>query len=214
MRLLCFPHYTAGGLLCDIIEDRFSNISPNGGINSVAHSIGKIGDSDSVFTNFDSAEINEKLLKYKHTDAIIGTHCWPGKLDCSLVDEVISITTETSKSKIYRWIRAWHLYFSKLDDVKNLTGMALIDKQRELAKNYLPPFCVVQGITNIEFADIVETTQEFFSFLKDCPTDDHLKRWQEVNYFLYDKNLWNNELVQRYYEAEFEMAHGRFYKYY
>ena len=53
MKLVCFPHYTCGGLLCDILNDTFSNIGTNGGINNIHHSIGKIGDVDTVQTNFD-----------------------------------------------------------------------------------------------------------------------------------------------------------------
>ena len=213
MRLLCFPHYTAGGLLCDIFERKVSKIGLNGGVDSVSHSLGKIGDSDTIFTDFDADELKSKLSVYKNVNVMVGTHCWPGNLDCSVAEEVISITTETSKSKIYRWLRSWHHHTSKLDNVKSLTGIDLIDKQRELAKNYLIPFRAVNGVTNIEFADIVEATPEFFNLVKDLPTNEHLKRWHETNQFLYDKNLWNNNLVQRYYEAEFEVAHGRYYQY-
>ena len=102
----------------------------------------------------------------------------------------------------------------KIDEVKKLTGMDLVDKQRELAKNYLIPFRVVQGATNFEFADLVETTNEFLNVVNGLPVEPHLSRWKEINKFLYDDNLWNNELVQRYYEAEVEVAHGKFYKYY
>jgi hypothetical protein len=213
MKLLCFPHYTAGGLICDILEGTFSPIAPNGGIASIAHSLGKVGDSNSIFTDFDPAEINNRLIKYQHDNIVLGTHCWPINVDLSIPEEVITITTETSKSKIYRWLRAWHLYFSKTDAVKNLSGMELIDKQRELAKNYLAPFSVVPNATNLEFADIVQTTTEFYKVIKDLPSEEHITRWKNINYFLYDTSLWNNELVDRYYEAEFEVTHGRLYQY-
>jgi hypothetical protein len=214
MKLVCFPHYTAGGLLCDILQGKFSVIGTNNGINSNEHSLGKIGDSDTVYTDFDADLLTRKCFPYQKLDIPVGTHCWPGNIDKSIYKEIILITTETTKSKVYRWLRAWHLYFSKIDEVKKLTGMDLIDKQRELAKNYLIPFRVVQGATNFEFADLVETTNEFLNVVNGLPVEPHLSRWKEINKFLYDDNLWNNELVQRYYEAEVEVSHGKFYKYY
>jgi hypothetical protein len=213
MKLVCFPHYTAGGLLCDILENTLSPMAANGGINSKAHLLGKIGDSDSVFTDFDVETLARKCLPFQNIDITVGTHCWPGNLDKSIYKEIILITTETTKSKIYRWLRAWHLYFSKIEEVKALTGMDLIDKQKELAKNYLIPFRVVPGAVNFEFADLVENTNEFRNVTQGLSIQPHLSRWKEMNKFLYDRNLWNNELVQRYYEAEFEVTHGRYYQY-
>ena len=214
MKLICFPHYTAGGLLCDILQGKFSETAANGGIKSNEHALGKIGDSDTVYTNFDKEVLARKCLPYRDLDIPVGTHCWPGNIDKSMYKEIILITTETTKSKVYQWLRAWHLYFSKIDTVKKLTGMERIDKQRELAKNYLIPFQMVPGATNFEFADLVEATGEFLNVVNGLPIEPHLSRWKEINKFLYDDNLRNNELVQRYYEAEFEVAHGRFYKYY
>jgi hypothetical protein len=213
MKFLCFPHYTAGGLLCDIFENKFSQIGPHGGIVSLNHQLGKIGDSDSIFVDFDTQKFHLLLSTYQNTDITVGTHCWPGNMCIPTGVEVILITTETTKSKIYRWLRAWHLYFSKTDIVKSLSGIDLLDKQRELAKNYLKPFSVVPNASNLEFADIVETTAEFYSVIKNLPIEQHMTRWKQINHFLYDPSLWNNELVQRYYEAEFEIAHGRYYQY-
>lgn len=213
MKFLCFPHYTAGGLLCDIFENKFSQIGPHGGIVSLNHQLGKIGDSDSIFVDFDIQKFNLLLSTYRDTDTTVGTHCWPGNMCIPTDVEVILITTETTKSKIYRWLRAWHLYFSKTDIVKELSGIDLLDKQRELAKNYIKPFSVVPNASNLEFADIVETTAEFYNVIKNLPIEQHMIRWKEINHFLYDPSLWNNELVQRYYEAEFEITHGRYYQY-
>jgi len=213
MKLVCFPHYTAGGLLCDILEGKFSPMGTHGGINSISHALAKIGDTTTVFTDFDIEKFKYKCLPYQNLDIVVGTHCWPGNIDKSLYTEIISITTETTKSKVYRWLRAWHLHFSKDPDVSKLTGLDLVDKQRELAKNYLVPFRVVSGVTNLEFADLVETTSEFLNVIKTTTAEPHISRWKETNKFLYEPNLWNNELVQRYYEAELEVTHGRFYQY-
>ena len=129
MKLICFPHYTAGGLLCDILQGKFSETAANGGIKSNEHALGKIGDSDTVYTNFDKEVLARKCLPYRDLDIPVGTHCWPGNIDKSMYKEIILITTETTKSKVYRWLRAWHLYFSKIDTVKKLTGMERIDKR-------------------------------------------------------------------------------------
>lgn len=214
MKLLCFPHYTAGGLLCDILENKFSKVSENGGIGSVSHEYGKIGDSESIFTNFDTNEFTFLLSKHKDRNGFIGTHCWPGEMDLSMCNQVILITTETTRSKIYRWMRAWHLYFSKKDEIKNLTGMELVDKQRETAKNYLTPFKAIPQYRNIELADIVETTAEFYDLIGGIEVEQHIDRWKSLNLFLYHPDLWNNSLVKRYHEAEFELIYGTHYKYY
>ena len=65
MKLVCFPHYTAGGLLCDILQGKFSVIGTNNGINSNEHSLGKIGDSDTVYTDFDAEILTRKCLPYQ-----------------------------------------------------------------------------------------------------------------------------------------------------
>lgn len=214
MKLLCFPHYTAGGLLCDILENKFSPIMNNGGINSMSHSYGKIGDSESIFTEFDIHKFSCLLKTHKDHNVIVGTHCWPGALDLSICEQVILITTETTKSKIYRWLRAWNWYFSKQDHIKYLTGMELVDKQRETAKNYLKAFSAIPQYYNLEFSDIVETTAEFYNLVDGIEIKQHMDRWKSLNSFLYDFNMWDNNLVKRYHEAEFELTHGKHYKYY
>ncbi|MFZ4102632.1 MAG: hypothetical protein ACOYKR_11845, partial [Sphingobacterium thalpophilum] len=104
--LICFPHYTAGGLLCDIFTDTLSPVGPGGGINSTAHALGKIGDADSVLTKFDIATLFSKI-EYANSISVscIGTHCWPGILDASQLavaaEQIIIITTTTYRSKLY-----------------------------------------------------------------------------------------------------------------
>jgi len=214
MKLLCFPHYAAGGLLCDIFENTFSPVFENGGLLSLSHCYGKkIGDSESIFTDFDQNKFRLHLLSAKDSFKVTTTHCWPGDMDLSMCDQVILITTETTRSKIYRWLRAWHLYFSKQDHIRHLTGMELIDKQRETAKNYLQPFSAIPQYRNLELADIVETTAEFYDLLDGIDVRQHMDRWKNLNSFLYDSNMWDNSLVKRYHEAEFELAYGKYYRY-
>ena len=218
INLICFPHYTAGGLLCDIMSDTYSPIdSNNGGIKSIQHSIGKIGDTDTVLTDFNLLEFMATLTKKNlPNESWVGTHCWPGELPVDQFNKVILITTATSRSKIYRWIRCHYHYFSTEWKSLELTGMEKIDKLRETAKNYLIPFNPVfaDNVTNIEFADIVDNTSEFRSLVGDKNADKHIQRWQKINEFLYDPGLWNTELVKSFYEAEHETALNRHYLYY
>lgn len=212
--LICFPHYTCGGVMCDILSDTFSPVASNGGINSLQHSIGKIGDTDTVLTNYDPQQFMDNvtamnLLK----NSWIGTHCWPGLLPLDEFDQIIVITTTTFKSKIYRWARAHHHYFAP--QWGELTGMYLVDKTRETAKNYVIPFMPVfaSNVLNIEFADVVETTQEFQYAINYRDCTKHVQRWKEINHFLYADKFWDSEIVQCFYQAEFEINLNRYYKY-
>jgi hypothetical protein len=69
MNLICFPHYTCGGLLCDILNGTFSQIAPNGGVDSIGHTLGKIGDNDTVMIDYDQKIFLDRLekLKLQHT---------------------------------------------------------------------------------------------------------------------------------------------------
>lgn len=214
INLVCFPHYTAGGLLCDILSNTFSPVAANGGIRSINHSLGKIGDTDTVQTTLDQAEF-DGLTKDLAAGTWVGTHCWAGVLDAEKYGQIINITTATHRSKIYRWMRAYHHLFKKTWPMTSMSAMEITDKLRETAKNYLEPFepATADNIINIEFADIVETTQEFQSLVADYSTDRHVQRWQQINDFLYHNNLWNDPLVLAYYQAEMERQHGRYYKY-
>lgn len=214
MNLICFPHYTCGGLLCDILSNTFSPVALNGGINSIQHGLGKIGDSSAVLTDYDPQQLMNCVMSLSlPSNSWIGTHCWPGRLPLEQFDKVIVITTTTFKSKIYRWARAQHHYFSP--QWAELTGMDLVDKSRETAKKYVIPFEPVfaQNTVNIEFADVVETTEEFYSILPDQDCSKHIERWKTINNFLYKDSFWSSKIVNYYYQAELEINLNRYYKY-
>lgn len=212
MNLICFPHYTCGGLLGDILSNTFSPMLPNGGIESFSHTLGKIGDSASVHIDYNVAEFMAKVSKVER-GTWVGTHCWPGRLPLTEFDKIINVTTATSRSKIYRWLRAYNLYFAP--QWTELQGLELTDKVRETAKSYLIGFVPVQAanVYNIEFADVVENTAEFKHLVDYRNTDMHLGRWQETNKFLFDSNLWNSDAVKSFYQAEHETALKRYYRY-
>jgi hypothetical protein len=208
MNLICFPHYTCGGLLSDILNVTWSNIAPNGGIGSINHSIGKIGDSNDIFDVYDSNLLYKKIESYtlKETDWI-ATHCHPGLLDFSKFDQIIAVSTSTFKSKIYRWARAYHHYYDKSTSWKSVNGLDRIDKERETAKNYLKSFspAVADNIVNIEFSEVVENTKMFKKLTGNLETKTHLDRWHTVNSFLYDPEFWYSTPVKRFHEAELEI---------
>jgi hypothetical protein len=204
MNLICFPHYSCGGLLCDIFEDKLSPIQSNKGIGSFSHSFGNIGDSNTVFKEYDVNLIMNKLVGVP-ADAWAGTHCHPHLLDVSKFNKVLLVTTSTTRSKIYRWTRAYYHYFLNHEDSMGLSGIDAIDKFRETAKNYLIPFepMIGDNVTNIEFAEVVDQAASFKQ-LTDNKYHRHMDRWMKINYFLYDANFWNSEPVKRFYEAEYE----------
>jgi hypothetical protein len=214
MNLICFPHYTAGGLLCDIFQRTFSAVGTNKGISSITHNLGKIGDSASIFDQYDPKELMEEIQNID-ADSWIGTHCHPHLLDLTKFSKVILITTTTSKSKIYRWLRAYYHYYNELDTWTCLSGIDRIDKERETAKNYLLGFNPLHfaNTINIEFAEIVENSAEFKHLTKKFLVDKHLDRWCKINSFLYDSNLWMSAPVARFYEAELETNLNTWYKY-
>jgi hypothetical protein len=214
MNLVCFPHYTCGGLLIDILSDTFSPMnSVSNGVNSVRHNLGKIGDLDTVLTEFDATQFINKLSKLKLSDSEwIGTHCWPGNISLDTFNQVICVTTMTYKSRIYRWARAFYHYYLNSDPWQ-LSGMNLLDKQRETAKNYLIPFRPVVGAINIEFSEIVENNIQFQHLVNGHDVYASLYRWKEVNKFLYAEDFWQSVPVHRYYEAELETVLGQSYVY-
>ena len=216
MKLICFPHYTCGGLLSDILNNTFSSVGAHGGLNSFHHNLGKIGvvDSDTVLTEFDSAEFSNSIKDMQTTDWI-GTHHWPGKIDTDSFDKIIVVTTETYRSRLYRWTRAYHHYYLNSDPWTCLSGQDRVDKERETAKNYIIPFCTVhkKNVVNIEFSEIVEQATSFKKLVENQQFDKHVSRWQHNNNFLYQQDLWYQDAAKRFHEAELEVLQKQPYMY-
>lgn len=215
MKLICFPHYTCGGLLCDIMTETFSPITALGGINNLNHHIGRFGDSDSIYDDYNVEDFLKRCQELKSRE-YVGTHVWPGKLDTSMFDQVILITTTTSRSKLYRWIRAYYHYYTKTTAWSSITPDTLerIDKERETAKNYLIPFLPVDKANcyNIEFSEIVDNSVEFLQLIQGKDYQRSVDRWRDVNSFLY-KDFWNSPPARRFYEAELEQNLNKNYVY-
>jgi hypothetical protein len=217
MNLICFPHYTCGGLLCDIMEDVMSEFADNGGIANPAHNVGKIGDSLDVFTDYDVDEFLSRVEPWMESSRWIGTHCWPGPLPLERFETVVNITTTTYASKIYRWYRAYVQYHQPM--WSHLTGTDLVDKIVTVAKSYVIPSLPVSApnVFNLEFADLVHQTEEFDQVLDRgrVPRNgaaQHMQRWMKQNEFLYNTDIWNSVAARSFFHAEFEINLGRGYQ--
>lgn len=212
MNLVCFPHYTAGGLFCEILNNVTSKVSSNGGFLNEYHQYGVIQPDKPVLDDYDPQVLYSQIDQLDiPADAWIGTHCWPGLLDVTRFDKIINITTCTFRSRFFRWARMFNLYFSTRMPT-DLDDMDRIDKMRWLAKEYVKPYPVflADNITNIEFASIVDfdvTAKKILGF------NSRYGVWKDTNSFLYDRNLWTSDLALRYYEAEYEIFTGREYEY-
>ena len=218
MKIVSFPHYTCGGLLCDMLNDTFGPVGSHGGIHSMYDFFGKIGDVSTVFENFSEKTFFAALENFSvlNKDVWIGTHCWLGAidLDSDQITQVISVSTETHRSRLYRWVRSYHHYYKKSIPWQNIIGLDEIDKQRETAKNYIKSFARIDHpkVINLEFSDVVENNFSFLS-LFDRDVSKHINRWREVNSFLYDIDLWRSDAALRFHEAEYECCHNTNYRY-
>lgn len=220
MKIVSFPHYTCGGLLCDMLNNTFGTVGSHGGIHSVYDFYGKIGDGWDVHDKFSEQTFFAALANFSvaNKDVWIGTHCWLGSidLDSDQISSVISVSTETYRSKLYRWTRTYHHYFKKTPTWQSLEGSGIhaIDKQRETAKSYMIPFAKINHpkVINLEFSDVVENKPAFLS-LFDQDVTKHINRWRDVNSFLYDKEMWQSDTALRLHEAEHELAHHTQYRY-
>lgn len=204
-KLVSFPHYTCGGLLCDIFNDTFSDMGTHGAIANVRHSLAKIGDTDTVMTNYDPDQVMNRLSTLVDNSQWVGTHCWPGPLPLDQFQQVLNITTTTARSQFYRWCRAYrHMFRSQWGSI---SGQDLQDKMRECAKNYLIPFEPVQHprVHNIEFAEIVHGTAEFISLVRQrSDYQTHLDRWYQYNGFLLKPGIWYGAEAEAFHQAQAE----------
>jgi len=217
MNLICFPHYTCGGLLCDIMEDTMSEFADNGGLASPTHNVGKIGDSVDIFTDYNVDEFMNRVQPWMESSRWIGTHCWPGPLPLDQFEFVINVTTTTYTSKIYRWYRAYELLFSPA--WQHLSGEEQVDQIKQKAKFYLKAAepVIASNVLNLEFADVVHQTEELAQALDRGrvarnSSNPHLTRWAEQNKFLYQNDIWNSTAVKSFFHAEFETNLGRNYQ--
>ena len=217
INLICYPHYTCGGLLCDIFTNSMSSVNSLGGLDNPNHSMAKVNDSESIQVDFNHDDFFKKIdTLEKNNITWAGTHIWPGQISLDRFCRVILVSTSTYESRLYRWMRSMTHYYFQTPEWKNLTtDIELIDKARETAKNYLAPFMPIQSskVENIEFRDIVNSTNEFKHIIQPHSYEKHIERWKTVNSFLYNSDILNSFAGQRMFEAETEVNMSRPYRY-
>lgn len=179
MKLVCFPNFAAGALVCELLnpidtEDLADGITFK---KNIHHSLMKIGDNGKVFRDFDEAEWHRCLQRLKGIPRLAkmwtGTHCHPTAIPEKYFKEfeqVIAITTESRLSKYYRFLRyCWN----------PATGKEFTPKT--IAHFVIEPFESDSRCINIEFEHIVDG-----SWVKEMNLDyDKYLLWREINSFLY-----------------------------
>lgn len=222
MILISYPHYTCGGFLCNIYNKEFNGFADHGGMDGEAHSIFKTrDDGKSPYTSIEEL-INIRLTtwesKYGKLPEAVGTHYPADKMPLHMFDSVINVTTVTSRSRMYRWLRVYHHYFMETSEWKSLRGIDLIDKARETAKQYLKPVGPVdhKKVYNVEFSDIVDCNTNCYNNiykLNEEVFQELQALWAKKNSFLYESNIWDSDAIKRYTEAEYEINARTHYKY-
>lgn len=208
MKLICFSNNTAGGLLCDLLNNRTSDMT---GYRTEGphHSAFKVGDAPGVQWSVDTEIWNSRIIQNQNFDCWLGTHAHPSAIpDIQVFDKVIAITTMSRSSKLYRWLRYYHGWWkSHNPQWRETNDLVDIDQMREMAKNVFVEFTPHPNCWNIEFCDIVDgifVEQQGLNL-------EYFHKWKSSNQFLnYDTKEW---AYLRFCEAEWEILHKKPYKY-
>ena len=178
MNLVCFPSFTGGGLVCGLLNERFTPIDGMT-VNSKEHNIFKTGDNwKSPYKEYLKELWDYNVKIYGRTRYWFGTHCHPSVIEClASFDKKIAITTTTTTSKYYRFLRSYYIYFQNNTDPEfNMDGLV-----SNILNDEFEPH---NDCTNIEFSDIVDGT-----FVKEYNLNlDYFNIWKEKNIFLYNEN--------------------------
>ena len=186
MNLVCFSNFTAGGLVCDLLNNTVNQFEGITLKNNLAHHLLKIGDNGKVYRIFNS-EVWDKELelfekrKHKYSEEAIdkdlsnfyvGTHCHPSCIPDNYFikfGKVISITTERIESKLFRYLRMCYGLRHK-NNLPNYNAKLVIESFEPDSR------CI-----NIEFNDIVNG-----NFVKEYNLNlNHFEEWKKSNNFLY-----------------------------
>lgn len=210
MKLICFPNNTAGGLICNLFNKKQPIFVGYKTVNN-EHNIFKFEDTPTICNNITDKQLwFEVTKKYKDTNVWYGTHVHPIAIpNLQDFDDVLLITTQTEKSKLYRWLRYYYGWFySSMPNWVEDNSLEKIDKIRELCKNVFVGFSPFDAYKFVEFEDIVSG-----KFIKENNLNsDQYHTWCENNKFLYTSSdtTW---ATQRFYEAKFELETGKSFAY-
>lgn len=210
MKLICFSNNTAGGLICDLLNNQAINLKGYQ-TTSKEHSLFKIGDTPTVQWTVDRTLWDKALNNFRNDTRWVGTHCHPSGIpDLTIFDKVICITTTTKQSKLYRWLRYYYGWFLTVTP-KFIQDQSLesIDKCRILCKNVFEEFTPYINCINIEFEDIVNG-----NFIKQSNLNlIEFEKWKQANKFLYNYSA-DDWAVKRFNEAEHEVLTNTPFRYF
>lgn len=209
MKLVCFPNNAAGGLICNLLNDRTIRMVGYK-TNDPAHSVFKIGDEPGIQYTVDPVVWEHRVQLYRNKDMWFGTHCHPvGVPDLRKFDNVLAITTVSRTSKLYRWLRLYYGWFKPNNPTwQETNSIDSYDQIRELAKSCYGEFAPHTDCDNVDFEHIVNG-----DFVADRNLNvDQFELWKQSNSFLYSNNA--DWAIERFNEAEYEILKNDAWKYY
>jgi hypothetical protein len=189
MKLVCFPNQTAGSLVCDLLNNKTSNLI-KGRVQSAEHNVLKIGDNGIlVQKKFDKEKYFNKFNYYNSLSSskgvYYGTHIHPNYIpNLNEFEEVVCITDNSLESKWYRTLRLYEMEFKP---------------DTTFIKQLKDTFVDHKDCINIEFRDIVSG-----KFVIDKNLNvEHFDNWRQQNSYLY-------EYSNKYLLDEFKNIFGEF----
>lgn len=209
MKLVCFCNNTAGGLVCDLLNQKKTRLYKYK-TTSAEHRLFKVGDNPTVQFSVDRERWNQIVEQNRDCEEWVGTHCHPSGIpDLGVFEQILVITTTTRESMLYRWLRYYNGWFkNEYPTWIECNDLGAIDKIRELAKNVFVEYPAYPGYECVEFSDIV--TGEFIRDNGLCM--DTFNQWRTMNPWLNDtaSYQWG---IDRFNEAEWELTNHRPFKY-
>ena len=191
MNLVCVAPWCGGTLITDLLNKEQSPFEGSI-LQSRYNNILKLstGDEwDSMITNLS----NSKSLKGKYFSTHISVSMVP---DINVFDKIIQVTTVTTKSQWYRFLRLYYLSINlqkslQKSQIEDVIGIAMICKNIPYS-----PFDAV-NVENLELEDVIEG--RFVESING--NKDHFNRWIKRNKFLFDEQdpetvkIWEEQQV-------------------
>lgn len=191
MNLLCVAPWCGGTLITDLLNNEQSPFEVSI-LQSRYNNILKLRNSDewdSMIATLSNSEFN----KGKYYSTHLSAHTIP---DINVFDKIIQVTTVTTKSQWYRFLRLYYLSINlqknlQKDLTENVIGLASICKNEPWKA-----FDAV-NVENLELEDVIEG--RFVESING--NKDHFNRWIKRNKFLFDEQdpktvkIWEEQQV-------------------